>query len=91
MQTDEIIFQKGFSEHYRSSVAALYDEAFGQKFSVAVSSDEKRLSILEECLMPEYAIAAIFDDKAVKNEQFPYLRWLLAFSGSTTMELSIEY
>jgi len=28
--------------------------------------------------------------KAVKSEPFPYLRWLLGFSGSTRMELSIE-
>ncbi|KHD05784.1 molybdopterin-guanine dinucleotide biosynthesis protein MobC [Candidatus Thiomargarita nelsonii] len=28
--------------------------------------------------------------KAVKSEQFPYLRWLLRFSGSTRMELSTK-
>jgi len=28
--------------------------------------------------------------KAVKSEYFPYLRWLLGFSGSTTMELNLE-
>ncbi|MCF6270494.1 MAG: GNAT family N-acetyltransferase [Melioribacteraceae bacterium] len=28
--------------------------------------------------------------KAVKTEYFPYLRWLLGFSGSTTMELNFE-
>ncbi|MFQ3232131.1 MAG: hypothetical protein ACI9DO_003526, partial [Reinekea sp.] len=27
--------------------------------------------------------------KAVKTERFPYLRWLLGFSGSTTMQLSV--
>lgn len=28
--------------------------------------------------------------KAVKTEQFPYLRWLLGFGGSTTMELNLK-
>lgn len=28
--------------------------------------------------------------KAVKTEFFPYLRWLLGFSGSTTMELMVD-
>lgn len=28
--------------------------------------------------------------KAVKSEYFPYLRWLLGFSGSTKMELNLE-
>jgi len=27
--------------------------------------------------------------KAVKTEHFPYLRWLLGFAGSTTMELNL--
>jgi len=27
---------------------------------------------------------------AIKSESYPYLKWLIGFSGSTTMELNIE-
>jgi ribosomal protein S18 acetylase RimI-like enzyme len=29
--------------------------------------------------------------KTVNTDNFPYLRWLLGFSGSTTMKLSLDY
>ena len=63
MDANELIFQRGLPEYFRSSAASLYDEAFGQKFSVAVRSDQKRLSLLEDCFVPEYAIVAITDNK----------------------------
>ena len=65
MDTSECIFKRGLHERYRYSAASLYDQAFGQKFSVAVRSDKDRLSVLERCIEPEYAIVAITDSKLV--------------------------
>jgi ribosomal protein S18 acetylase RimI-like enzyme len=65
MDAIELLLQRGFPEYYRSNAASLYDEAFGSKFSVAVRSDQKRVSLLEECFMPEYAIVAITDNKLI--------------------------
>jgi ribosomal protein S18 acetylase RimI-like enzyme len=193
----EIIYQIGLPEQFRVDAAKLYNEAFGQKFSVAVRSEEKRISLIQKGFIPEYAMVALSDNtllgiagfhtsagsltggisykdllselgffrgnwaaiifsmyerkpqtvellmdgiavhadsrgkgvgsrlleeiaryaqenkfkrvrldvidinskakklyerkgfKAVKTERFPYLRWLLGFSGSTTMQLSV--
>lgn len=63
--TSELLFQRGLPERYRSSAATLYDEAFGQKFSVAIRSDRKRLSLLESCFVPEFAIVALSGNKLV--------------------------
>jgi ribosomal protein S18 acetylase RimI-like enzyme len=194
---NDIIYQTFMPYQLRSDAAKLYNEAFGQKFSVAVRSEEKRISLIQKGFIPEYAIVALSDNtllgiagfhtsagsltggisykdllselgffrgnwaaiifsmyerkpqtgellmdgiavhadsrgkgvgsrlleeiaryaqenkfkrvrldvidinsnakklyerkgfKAVKTERFPYLRWLLGFSGSTTMQLSV--
>ncbi len=65
MDEKRLIFQRGLPERYRSSAASLYDEAFGPKFSVAVRSDQKRLSLLKDCFVPEYAIVAMTDKKLI--------------------------
>lgn len=65
MDASELIFRRGLPERYRSSAASLYDEAFGPKFSVAVRSDEKRLSLLKNCFVAEYAIVAMNDNRLI--------------------------
>jgi ribosomal protein S18 acetylase RimI-like enzyme len=195
---NEITYQTGLPEQFRADAAELYNEAFGKKLSVAVRSEEKRISLIRKGFIPEYAIVAISNNtllgiaglhtsagsltggisyknllselgffkgnwaaivfsmyerkpkvgellmdgiavhvdsrgkgvgsslleeiarcaqankfksvrldvidinpkakklyehngfKAVKTERFPYLHWLLGFSGSTTMQLSVD-
>ena len=59
----EIIYQIGLSEHFRSGATKLYNEAFGKKFSVAVRSEQKRLTLIQKGLVTEYAIVALCDNK----------------------------
>ena len=65
MDTSELMFQRGLPENYRPSAAYLYNEAFSQKFAVAVRSDKERISLLENCLVPEYAIIALSNNKLI--------------------------
>jgi ribosomal protein S18 acetylase RimI-like enzyme len=60
---NEIIYQVGVPEKFRADAAILYNEAFGKKFSVAVGSEKKRISLIQEGLILEYAIAAISGNK----------------------------
>jgi ribosomal protein S18 acetylase RimI-like enzyme len=55
----EIIYQIGLPEQFRVDAAKLYNEAFGQKFSVAVRSEEKRISLIQKGFIPEYAMVAL--------------------------------
>lgn len=59
MEPDDIIYQTGIPEEFRSAAANLYDEAFGKKISVAVRNEEKRRHIIKNCLVLEYAIGAL--------------------------------
>lgn len=65
MSENEIIYQLGLPEKFRSYAAILYDEAFGAKFSVAVISYKNRMLLLNRCFMPEYAIVALSEDKLI--------------------------
>lgn len=65
MSERNIIYQVGLPEKFRSSAARLYDEAFGEKFSVAVRSDKHRLHLLSDCFILEYAIVAISENKLI--------------------------
>lgn len=65
MNENEIIYQIGLPEQLRSSAVSLYDEAFGEKFSVAVRSDKNRQLLLKKCFMPKYAIVALSKDELV--------------------------
>ena len=65
MNPDEVIYQTGIEEEFRSAAANLYDEAFGKKISVAVRNKEKRQQILNNCLVLEYAIAAIHERQLI--------------------------
>ncbi len=63
MHSTKIIYQRGLPERFRESAAALYDEAFGEKFAVAVRSAESRRLLLQKCLMLDYAIVALGEDR----------------------------
>jgi len=65
MNTDEIIYQVGFSDRLKSDAVTLYDEAFGKKISIAIKSLKKRQLLLSDCLMPKYSIVALWKDEIV--------------------------
>ena len=58
MKTEDINYHIGLPEKYRDSAVNLYDEAFGQKFAVAIPSKEKRILFLKTCLTLDYALCA---------------------------------
>ena len=63
--TDEIQYQLGIPDSLRKDAAQLYDEAFGEKFSVAVRNREKRLRLLADSLLLPFAVAAIANGRLV--------------------------
>ena len=65
MNSSELIIQRGLPESDRDCAAQLYDEAFGPKFSVAIKSDQERLTILKSCFDPEFAFVAMHNDGLV--------------------------
>ncbi len=65
MRIGEPIYRPGLPEKFRSRAALLYDQAFGEKFSVAVRSMESRILLLNNCFLPEYAIVAELDQKLI--------------------------
>ena len=65
MNTEHINYHVGLSERYRDSAVVLYEEAFGQKFSVAIPSKEKRILFLKKCFILDYVIGAVYKDKLV--------------------------
>lgn len=65
MKTDNINYHLGLPEEYRDAAVDLYDEAFGQKFAIAIPSREKRIIFLRKCFMLDYVIGAIYDHKLI--------------------------
>lgn len=65
MNTDDINYHVGLPEKYRDSAVDLYDEAFGQKFAVAIPSKEKRILFLKKCFILDYVIGAVYKDKLI--------------------------
>ena len=65
MKNTEITYQVVLPERYRDNAADLYDQAFGAKFSRAISDRDKRIAVLTRGLIPGYAIVAIADDNLV--------------------------
>ncbi|PFG10768.1 MULTISPECIES: GNAT family N-acetyltransferase [unclassified Marinobacter] len=65
MKTEDINYHIGLPEKYRDSAVDLYDEAFGQKFAVAIPSKKKRILFLKTCLTLDYVISAIHKDKLI--------------------------
>lgn len=65
MSISEAVFRPGLPERFRSCAALLYDQAFGENFSVAVRSRESRILLLKNCFLPEYAIVAELDHRLI--------------------------
>lgn len=65
MSADHISYQTGIPEKYRLAAVDLYDEAFGEKFSVAVRNTEDRKQIFARGLTLKYAIASISQHRLV--------------------------
>ncbi|MFQ3171553.1 MAG: ribosomal protein S18 acetylase RimI-like enzyme [Oleispira sp.] len=86
MKTEDINYHIGLPEKYRDSAVDLYDEAFGQKFSVAVPSKEKRILLLKKCFILDYVIGAIYKDKLIGLAGFQTPEGSLT-SGITYSEL----
>lgn len=57
-----IKYQTGIPEELRGEAALLYDEAFGEKFALAVPDRQKRLPMLADAFSLPYAIVAIAGD-----------------------------
>ncbi len=55
----------GIPDAMRSSAAALYDDAFGAKFAVAISSREQRLALLADSLNLAFAFGATENNRLV--------------------------
>ena len=58
-------YRVGLPEQLRASAAALYDEAFRQKFEPIVKDPAQRVAILAEAICPEFAIVAIEADRLI--------------------------
>ena len=51
-------------EHF-GAAAALYDDAFGAKFALAVPDRDRRVDLLEKCLMGDHAVVALEGERLV--------------------------
>ena len=65
MIADKIIYKAGLPEKFRDTASFLYDKAFGEKLSVAISSQNIRREILENSFNSACAITAIYENKLV--------------------------
>jgi len=59
------MIKKSWDHQERTKVAELYDEAFGQKISLAIPSNSSRHSILAECFEPEFSFVALYKNQIV--------------------------
>ncbi|BEU03949.1 hypothetical protein OAG1_27490 [Agarivorans sp. OAG1] len=59
MEKAQFTVQQGWPEHHRKTVAALYEQAFGQKFHLAVPNQQLRIALLAQSFKPEYALSVI--------------------------------
>ena len=65
MIQNHFIICKGLPKSYRSSAAFLYNQAFGQKFSVAIKSEQQRLELFESCFLEKYAFLAFAEKQLI--------------------------
>ncbi len=79
-----IRYKPGLPESCLATSASLYDEAFGQKFRIAIRSDQQRLSLLKDCFQREYALVAMAGDKLVGIAGFHTLSG--SFTGGITYD-----
>ncbi|MDO6688089.1 MULTISPECIES: GNAT family N-acetyltransferase [unclassified Agarivorans] len=62
---DDLLLQHSWSEEYRAAVAELYDQAFGQKFALAINQQSVRVRVLAEAFKPEYSFVVMHQQKVV--------------------------
>lgn len=65
METEKITYRVGIPESYRNATAELYDVAFGEKIALGVPEKEKRIALLNRCMLLEYAIGAFDKENLV--------------------------
>lgn len=65
MDANKITYRVGIPEVYREATSELYDLAFGEKIALGVADKEKRIQLLEHCMMLEYAIGAFYKEQLV--------------------------
>ena len=82
--TDTIVYKIGLSESDRRRAAELYEEAFRQKFIPVVKSKDKMTDILEESIMPDYAVVALKGERLVGLAGFHGRSGYFTGGGSTT-------
>ncbi len=61
----EITYTIGIPEIYRKKAVLLFEEAFGEKLSVAVRNKKLRLNLFTKCFDLKYGIAAIYRSQLV--------------------------
>ena len=62
---EDIQLIHGIPEDMRPTAVSLYDDAFGAKFAVAISSPQRRIALLENTLNLRFAFGAIANDQLV--------------------------
>ena len=65
MVEEEIHYQVGIPESYRYQAAQLYDQAFGEKFALAIPDKDRRIRVLSDSLILSFAVAAISNAELV--------------------------
>jgi hypothetical protein len=55
----KVSIQQGFPNALRSSAAELYDAAFGDKLSIAISNPLSRMTVLKEGFNPTFSFVAV--------------------------------
>ena len=61
----DFIIQKGWDIKHSAIAAELYDQAFGDKFSVAIRNKQERISVLSNSLIPEFSYCVLVADQIV--------------------------
>ena len=60
-----VLCQQGFPDELRTQAAALYDSAFGAKLSLAIPDANRRIALLAEAFLPEFAYIALSEGQLV--------------------------
>ncbi|WP_046004465.1 GNAT family N-acetyltransferase [Pseudoalteromonas rubra] len=58
-------FERGWDIKHAQSIAKLYDQAFGSKFSHAIPDKAKRVAVLQNCFIPRYSFVALHNDTPI--------------------------
>ena len=84
MNNESLKIVHGIPESMRETAAGLYDEAFGAKFALAISSKTHRLSLLTKSLNLPFAFAAIEGEKLLALAGFKTKNG--SFTGGLTVK-----